>query len=155
MDTKNSCISSKIKFQVTFNNADRNLFAVSHQINSLQMGRNEYHLDNPQVNIHSNHYYPPNNAKLQNDIALLESANKVYLIGEYDWTGKPPQADTLESFFRIIEDRQNSAKPVVAGHLLGLYFCTTYPNIKLMCNIRWFHVALWRSSEHSLGEHSD
>lgn len=58
----------------------------------------------------------------------MESSKKAYLIGEYDWTGKNPQADSLESFFGIIEDRQNAAKPVVAGDLFWSLFMHDLPN---------------------------
>jgi len=47
-------------------------------------GINATHLAIPTLDIFTDHCYPPNNTKLQTDIALVASANKTYLVGEYD-----------------------------------------------------------------------
>ena len=78
-------------------------------------GINTTHLNISTFDIFSDHFYPPNNTKLEQDIALVETVNKVYLAGEYDWTGNDPQADSLQSFYSIIEGRQNMTNPVIAG----------------------------------------
>ncbi|MCJ1304684.1 hypothetical protein MMC08_007497 [Hypocenomyce scalaris] len=78
-------------------------------------GVNTTHLNISTFDIFSDHFYPPNNTKLEQDIALVETVNKVYLAGEYDWTGDDPQADSLQSFYSIIEGRQNMTNPVIAG----------------------------------------
>ena len=77
-------------------------------------GVNKTHLSIPSIDIFSNHFYPPNNTKLTDDIALVGSVNKVYLAAEYGWTLNP-DATPLEDFFGIIESQQAKSRPVVAG----------------------------------------
>lgn len=77
-------------------------------------GVNKTHLNISSIDIFSDHFYPPNNTKLTDDIALVGSVNKVYLAAEYDWTLNP-DATPLEDFFGIIESQQTKSKPVVAG----------------------------------------
>jgi mannan endo-1,4-beta-mannosidase len=69
---------------------------------------------------------------LQEDIAAVETSDRVYLAGEIDWTGlngqKTPQGDTLESFYTIILARQNASSPVVAGSLFWSLFEHNVPD---------------------------
>ena len=97
-------------------------------------GVNKTHLNIPTIDIFSDHYYPPNNTKLEEDIALVQSVNKVYLVGEYDWTGNNPQASSLQSFYSIIESRQNTSQPVVAGDLFWSLFMHDVPNCNIYVN---------------------
>ena len=97
-------------------------------------GINKTHLNIPTIDIYSDHYYPINNTKLTNDIALVQAANKVYLAGEYDWTGNNPQADSLASFYSIIEGRQSLKQPVIAGDLFWSLFMHNVPNCKQYVN---------------------
>ena len=78
-------------------------------------GVNPSHLSIPEIDIFSNHYYPTDNAKLSADIASVASANKTYIVGEYDWIGNNPSSSSLDSFFEIIESRQKLPNPVVVG----------------------------------------
>ncbi|KAI1260999.1 glycoside hydrolase superfamily [Xylariaceae sp. FL1019] len=66
-------------------------------------GVNETHLDIDEIDIFSNHFYPPNVTILQSDIDKVKSAGKVYFAGEYDWVGKSGGAP-LESFFTVLEE---------------------------------------------------
>lgn len=84
-------------------------------------GVNKTHLNISSIDIFSDHFYPPNNTKLTDDIALVESVNKVYLAAEYGWTLNP-DATPLEDFFGIIESQQAKSKPVVAGGKHHLIF---------------------------------
>ena len=40
------------------------------------------------VDIHSDHFYPMDLTRLQNDAALVANANRVFIVGEYDWVNK-------------------------------------------------------------------
>lgn len=92
------------------------------------------HLAIDTIDIFSDHYYPPNNTKLQEDIALVVTANKTYLVGEYDWTGNSAQGDSLRSFYDIIEGRQNTANPVVLGDLFWSLFMHDVPDCNVYVN---------------------
>lgn len=49
----------------------------------------------PNVDMYSGHYYPVNDTFLKNDALLAQQANKIYYVGEYDWTDQdvtPAQA---------------------------------------------------------------
>ena len=85
------------------------------------------------VDIFDDHYYPLNLTKLQNDIDLVGSAGKVYLAGEYDWTGNIP-SPSLQSFYDVIEARQNTSSPVVAGDLFWSLFMHDVPNCNVYVN---------------------
>ena len=95
---------------------------------------NKTHLNISTIDIFSDHFYPPNNTKLQQDIALVESVGKVYLAGEYDWTANNPEADSLESFYGIIEGRQNMSSPVIAGDLFWSLFMHDVPDCNIFVN---------------------
>lgn len=69
-----------------------------------------------QVDIFSDHFYPPKVSQLTADIASVGTANRVYLAGEYDWTGLKG-GDSLSAFYSVIEAQQRMHKPVVAGDL--------------------------------------
>ncbi|KAK1810214.1 hypothetical protein LTR12_015422 [Friedmanniomyces endolithicus] len=96
-------------------------------------GVDKTHLNISTVDILSDHYYPLDLTKLQADIALVGSANKVYLAGEYDWTGNNPTT-SLQSFYDIIEARQNTSSPVVAGDLFWSLFMHDVPNCEIYVN---------------------
>ncbi|KAI0974383.1 glycoside hydrolase superfamily [Xylaria arbuscula] len=72
-------------------------------------GINKTHLKIEEVDVFSDHFYPPDDKKLQADIDAVEAAGKVYFAGEYDWVGSSG-GDTLGSFFQILEN-----SPVVGG----------------------------------------
>lgn len=93
-------------------------------------GVNTTHLSIEEVDIFSDHFYPLNNTKLNEDIVTVEAANKVYLAGEIDWTGLNG-GDSLQSFHQIILDRQKLEKPVIAGDLFWSLFMHDVPN----CNV--------------------
>lgn len=40
----------------------------------------------PSVDIYTGHFYPPNNSFMQTDATLAKQNNKVYFVGEYDWS---------------------------------------------------------------------
>ena len=97
-------------------------------------GVNKTHLGIAPVDIFSNHYYPPDNGKLQADIAAVESVKKVYLVGEYDWTGRVTSSSSLQSFFDIIESRRSMSNPVVAGDQFWSLFMHNVPNCDVYVN---------------------
>ncbi|KAI0428872.1 glycoside hydrolase superfamily [Xylaria sp. FL1042] len=91
-------------------------------------GINKTHLDIDEVDVFSDHFYPPDNKKLQADINAVESAGKVYFAGEYDWIGTSG-GDSLQSFFQILEN-----SPTVGGDAFWSLFgrngleCNTFVN---------------------------
>lgn len=97
-------------------------------------GVNKTHLAIENIDILSDHFYPRNITKLEADIALVESANKVYLAGEYDWTNNSPGSPSLESFYAVIESRQTMPKPVIAGDLFWSLFMHNVPNCQQYVN---------------------
>ena len=97
-------------------------------------GVNKTHLNIPSVDMFDDHFYPLNLTKLQDDIEVVGSANKVYLAGEYDWTGNVASAPSLQSFYDLIEARQNTSKPVVAGDLFWSLFMHDVPNCDIYVN---------------------
>lgn len=54
------------------------------------------------VDIYSDHFYPPSVATLKKDAALTTGANKVLLVGELDWAGAHG-GDDLATFLAAIE----------------------------------------------------
>lgn len=96
-------------------------------------GVNKTHLGIASVDIYSDHFYPLNLTKLEDDIALVESADKVYIAGEYDWTGNDP-TPSLQSFYDIIEARQNMSSPVIAGDLFWSLFMHDVPDCEIFVN---------------------
>lgn len=71
-------------------------------------GVNATHLDIDEVDIVSDHFYPIDITKLQNDLDLVATSDKVYFAGEYDWTGlnggSTSNGDDLKSWYKIIEE---------------------------------------------------
>ncbi|GAB7348502.1 hypothetical protein MBLNU459_g6905t1 [Dothideomycetes sp. NU459] len=100
-------------------------------------GVNSTHLEIDTVDIYSDHYYPLNLTKLTSDIARVGAANKVYIAGEYDWTGNVADAPPLQSFYDIIEAQQknaSSAGPVIAGDLFWSLFMHDVPDCTRFVN---------------------
>jgi len=85
-----------------------------------------------EIDIFSDHFYPINNTKLRNDIASVESADRVYIAGEIDWTGDV--GDSLQSFYDIILAQQNQPKSVVAGSLFWSLFGHDVPDCNRFVN---------------------
>lgn len=92
-------------------------------------GVNATHLSIPTIDIFSDHFYPPDNAKLQSDISLVQSVNKAYIVGEYDWTGNVASASPLPEFFSLIE-----ANPLVSGDLFWSLFMHDVPDCTIYVN---------------------
>ncbi|KAI6093838.1 glycoside hydrolase family 5 protein [Hypoxylon rubiginosum] len=84
-------------------------------------GINKTHLNIEEVDIFSDHMYPVNTTKLQEDIGLVEAAGRPFFAGEYDWVG----GDTanLQSMFKIIEE-----SPAVAGDTFWSQFGHNAPD---------------------------
>lgn len=53
------------------------------------------------VDLYTGHYYPPTISALQTQVNQVASAQKVYIIGEYDWN--TTQGNTLSNFLSSIE----------------------------------------------------
>lgn len=87
---------------------------------------NTTHFAVSEIDIFSDHFYPLNTTILESDIAVVETADRVYLAGEIDWTGlnggQELQGDSLASFYDVILARQNTTTPVVAGSLFWSLF---------------------------------
>ena len=97
-------------------------------------GVNKTHLSIESVDAFDDHYYPLNITKLNSDIDLVGSANKVYIAGEYDWTGNIPSAPSLQSWYNVIEERQKLPDPVIAGDLFWSLFMHDVPNCNIFVN---------------------
>ena len=97
-------------------------------------GVNKSHLSIASVDAFDDHYYPLNITKLKSDIDLVGSANKVYIAGEYDWTGNIASAPSLESWYSVIEERQKTSNPVIAGDLFWSLFMHDVPNCNIFVN---------------------
>ncbi|RDL42136.1 Glycoside hydrolase family 5 protein [Venustampulla echinocandica] len=87
-------------------------------------GVNSTHFAVPEVDIFSNHYYPLNNTILSADIAAIEKANRVYLVGEIGWKDEG-KGDSLASFYNIIQKREGV---VAAGSVFWSLFGHDVPN---------------------------
>jgi mannan endo-1,4-beta-mannosidase len=98
-------------------------------------GVNTMHFAVSEVDIFSDHFYPLNTTILKSDIAAVETANRVYLAGEVDWTGlnggTELQGDTLASFYDVILENQKTS-PVVGGSLFWSLFEHDVPD----CTVR-------------------
>lgn len=88
-------------------------------------GINKTHLNIEEVDVYSDHFYPPNNEKLQAGIDAVASVDKVYFAGEFDWVGASG-GDSLESFFEILEN-----SPTVGGDA----FWSLFGRNGLDCNV--------------------
>ncbi|KAI2629701.1 glycoside hydrolase family 5 protein [Hypoxylon sp. NC1633] len=88
-------------------------------------GVNKTHLNIAEVDIMSDHMYPVNTTKLQEDLEIVGAANKGFFAGEYDWVGGTTA--NLQSMFTIIEE-----SPVAVGDTFWSQFghnapdCATY-----------------------------
>jgi mannan endo-1,4-beta-mannosidase len=100
-------------------------------------GVNTTHFAVSEVDIFSDHFYPLNIAILESDIAEVQSANRVYLAGEIDWTGlnggTSLQGSSLADFYDAILSRQNMTEPVVAGSLFWSLFEHNVPDCEVRC----------------------
>jgi mannan endo-1,4-beta-mannosidase len=98
-------------------------------------GINTTHLDIPEVDIYSDHFYPLNAKTLAAGIEKVRGAGKVYWSGEYDWTGlngkETPQGDSLESWFAVIEADQKREDSVVAGDAFWSLFMHNVPDCQV------------------------
>ena len=116
-------------------------------------GINTTHLTLPTIDIYSDHFYPLNVTKLTEGITQVSQANKVYLAGEYDWTGLQPANKTagvssLAQFYAAIEQQGAKKEPVIMGDLFWSLFMHDVPN----CNVCPYqpHVLNWFPTSHPL-----
>jgi mannan endo-1,4-beta-mannosidase len=58
----------------------------------------------PDVDIYTGHYYPPTITALTRESQQVEKANKVFIVGEYDWEART--GDSLAHFLSAIEQGQ-------------------------------------------------
>ena len=58
-------------------------------------------LDIPALDLYTGHYYPPTIAALKKEIKQANEANKVFIVGEYDWNTN--DGDALSDFLLSIE----------------------------------------------------
>lgn len=110
-------------------------------------GVNKTHLNIPEVDIYSDHYYPISLSKLKADLDLGESScvsypscpaaeltsksvasvNKTYFAGEYDWVGQTSsgasKGDSLASWFQALEQ-----SPVAIGSAFWSLFGHNVPD---------------------------
>lgn len=97
-------------------------------------GVNETHLSIDSVDVFDDHFYPLNITKLETDIELVRSANRVYIAGEYDWRGIDASAPSLQSWFDVIEAAQNTSEPVIAGDQFWSLFMHNVPDCNAFVN---------------------
>jgi len=60
-------------------------------------------LNNEQVDIFSDHFYPPNITRYQTGQQAVTKAGRNYFAGEYDWTGENG-GDSLDKFLAAIQN---------------------------------------------------
>jgi mannan endo-1,4-beta-mannosidase len=72
----------------------------NHLVMDGNYGINQDSLAISSVDIYSDHFYPPNISKMEADAAETQSANKAYVIGEYDW--QTTSGDALNAFLSAI-----------------------------------------------------
>jgi mannan endo-1,4-beta-mannosidase len=96
-------------------------------------GVNATHFSVSEIDIFSDHYYPLDVNKLNKDIALATTANRPYLVGEYDWTGLKG-GDSLQTFYAVIEAQQKKKEPIVAGDLFWSLFEHNVPDCNQFVN---------------------
>lgn len=70
---------------------------------ALNLMSNTAQLQNPSVDMVSGHYYPISNQSIENDANKARQYNKVYIVGEYDWTGKSG-GDSLSSMLSMVKN---------------------------------------------------
>ena len=70
---------------------------------ALDNSSNTGPLQNPSVDMVSGHYYPLSNQAIENDANQAKQYNKVYFVGEYDWTGKNG-GDPLSSTLSMVKN---------------------------------------------------
>ena len=75
----------------------------NHLIMDGSDGINNAALNIKNVDIYSNHFYPRSTSLYKSDEDAVIGADKVYVIGEWDWTGKSGGPD-LASFLSTIEN---------------------------------------------------
>jgi mannan endo-1,4-beta-mannosidase len=59
------------------------------------------------VDLYTGHYYPPSVSSLRLQARLVHDADKVFIVGEYDWN--TTDGDPLSSFLHAILDNKNVA----------------------------------------------
>ncbi|KAI0189250.1 glycoside hydrolase superfamily [Astrocystis sublimbata] len=91
-------------------------------------GINDEHLVIEEVDVFSDHFYPPELIKLKLGINAVEKAGKVYYAGEYDWTG-PFLSLSLDSFLKVLED-----SPAVGGDSFWSLFGRNGPDCNTFVN---------------------
>jgi len=91
-------------------------------------GINRDHFSIKEIDIFSDHYYPMDLGKMQKDISAVQSTNRVYHIGEYDW--RPGGSVSLASFFSAIETQMAKYPPVLAGDFFWSLFGHNVPDCK-------------------------
>ncbi len=72
----------------------------NHLVMDGNYGINQSSLAISSVDIYSDHFYPPNISQMNADAAETQSANKAYVVGEYDW--QTTSGDSLSSFLSAI-----------------------------------------------------
>lgn len=118
-------------------------------------GVNKSHFEVKEVDLFSDHFYPVNTTKLEEDLELGElpkdykttrlgvtecvivaSANRSYFAGEFDWVGSSdggltPDGDSLTEWFSIIE-----GSPVAGGDAFWSLFGHNVPdcNVSIVCS---------------------
>ena len=122
------CFASNIIVVLIFLQQYLNSLAPRKLVMDGTYGINKTHLSIREIDIFSNHFYPPNNTQLWADIDLVASKGKTYMAGEYDWTGNVESASPLPSFFGIVEERQHLAHPAAIGTQFWSLFGHNVPN---------------------------
>ena len=85
-------------------------------MNSGELPNAKADLALPNVDMYTAHYYPLNVNKLKEQANATQDANKVFVIGEYDWTNQHG-GDALADFLQEIQ--QNAA---ISGDLFWSLF---------------------------------
>jgi len=93
-------------------------------------GVNSSHFEVDEVDIFSDHFYPPSVAQLQMDLNQVKESGRAFFAGEYDWVGQEGQeGDELKEWFGMLE-----GSDIVAGDTFWSLFGRNAPN----CNVSLF-----------------
>lgn len=88
-------------------------------------GINSTHFDIEEVDIFSDHFYPPNATRLKEGIDLVAGTERAYFAGEYDWTGLNG-GDDIRDFFEVLDNSE-----ITTGSAFWSLFGRNLPN----CNV--------------------
>jgi mannan endo-1,4-beta-mannosidase len=83
--------------------------APNHLVLSGRYGVSQEELSIAEVDMYSNHFYPPNTTVLENDLQITTLANKNYFVGEFGWTYNFTDSSNLPNFLNTVFKGESSS----------------------------------------------